>query len=61
MECVDRLSENRAHPSLQTHLIDRRRRIWEAYVDDANRVTYQIEGGTIRLRTHCTHDILKAR
>jgi hypothetical protein len=36
--------------------------VWEAYVDDANRVTYHWDDeGRIVLRKNCRHDILDRR
>lgn len=32
--------------------------IWEAYVDQANRVTYEWEGDTIVIRMNCNHQML---
>ena len=33
--------------------------VWEAYIDDANRVTFHWDEGRIVLRKNCGHDILK--
>lgn len=34
--------------------------VWEAYVDRGNRVTFEYAvDGSIVLRNHCNHDILK--
>jgi hypothetical protein len=33
--------------------------VWEAYVDNANRVTFHWKDGVIVLRRNCSHDILR--
>lgn len=58
-ECVVRLGENTRHPSLQTHPVRGRPGVFEAYVDRANRVTFEYGDNEIVLRKHCNHDILK--
>jgi hypothetical protein len=56
--CVELLSENPRHPGLHSHRVQGTRRVWESYVDEANRVTWQYgESGTIVLRNNCTHDM----
>jgi len=58
--CVYRLGEDPAHPGLNTHKIRGKEGVWEAYVDDANRVTFHYDqDGAIVLRNHCNHDIIK--
>jgi hypothetical protein len=59
LECVQRLSENTRHPSLQTHPLRGIRGVFEAYVDMANRITFHYDGPTIVMRKHCNHDILR--
>jgi hypothetical protein len=58
LRCIKRLGDNPRHPGLQTHRLTTS--VWEAYVDEANRVTFEyLADGRIRLRNHCNHDILK--
>jgi hypothetical protein len=61
METVARLGENPRHPSLETHPVHgtKNPKVFEAYVDMKNRVTWHWDDGTIVLRSHCNHDILK--
>ena len=59
VECVSRLAENPAHPGLQTHRIRGTDGIWEAYVDRANRVTFEYGDDCIILRNHCNHTIIE--
>jgi len=61
METIQRLGENPRHPSLQTHLVHgtKNPKVFEAYVDKKNRVTWHWEDGVVVLRHHCNHDILK--
>jgi hypothetical protein len=58
LECVARLGDNTRHPGLQTHRVQGHPGVFEAYVDQANRVTFHYDGGAIVLRNHCAHDIL---
>ncbi|MEK6328250.1 MAG: hypothetical protein AABM66_12120 [Actinomycetota bacterium] len=59
--CVHKLGKNPRIPGLQTHPIQgtRNPKIFEAYVDLKNRVTWYWDGGEIVLLTHCNHDVLK--
>lgn len=59
LDCLTRLAENPRHPGLHTHRVQGTRDVWEAYVDDANRVTFQYSDGNLVLRTHCNHNILR--
>jgi hypothetical protein len=61
METIQRLGENPRHPALQTHPVHGQKnpKVFEAYVDMKNRVTWHWEDGVIVLRNHCNHDILK--
>ncbi len=61
VKCVALLGENPRHPSLQTHPVrgTRNPKVFEAYVDMKNRVTFHWEGDTIVLRNNCHHDIIK--
>lgn len=60
LECIKRL-ENPRHPGLNAHLVDRQRRIWEAYIDGSNRVTFRYrDDGAMEFLNHCNHDMLRA-
>lgn len=59
VECLQRLANNPRHPALQTHRVQGVPGVYEAYVDKANRVTFEWDGPAIRLRHNCNHDILK--
>lgn len=61
LETIDRLGENPRHPSLQTHRVQgvKKLKVFEAYVDMKNRVTFHWVDGEIALLAHCNHDILK--
>lgn len=59
--CIQRLGEDRTHPGLRVHEVEGTEGVWEAYVDDANRVTFHVEDGVIVLRNNCNHDIIKRR
>jgi len=59
LECVTRLGEDPRHPGLQTHRMQGRPGVWEARVDQGNRVTFNYESdGSITLRMNCNHDVL---
>jgi hypothetical protein len=61
LECVQRLGSNPRHQGLHTHEVGviRGRKVFEAYVDDANRVSFHWEGAIIVIRAHCNHDLVK--
>jgi hypothetical protein len=56
-----RLGTDPRHPGLHTHRVGGTRGVWEAYVDDANRVTFHWEGDTIVLRNNCRHEVISQR
>lgn len=58
-ECISRLEADPRAPGLHCHRVQGAKGVWEAYVDDGNRLTYHYEKGAIVLRNHCNHDILK--
>ena len=58
-EYVKLLSENPRHPGLHTHRVHGRKGVCQAYIDDANRVTFQYRENSIILRNNCTHDMPK--
>ena len=53
------LLANPKHPSLNLHLIRGTGRIWEGYVDQHYRFTFEIEGEYYILRKVGPHDIIK--
>ena len=55
---VDQLMEDRRHPGLNAHLLDRQARIWEAYGSLSVRVTYELDGDHFIFRNNCRHDII---
>jgi len=59
--CVHKLGMNPRTPGLRTHPVQgtRNPKVFEAYVDMKNRVTWHWDGDTIVLLAHCNHDILK--
>jgi hypothetical protein len=59
-KCISRLIDSPDHPGLQVHRVQGTKTVWEAYVDSANRVTFERPGdGVIVLRNNCNHDIIK--
>ena len=61
LQTVQQILESTTHPGLNTHLLDRPARIWDAYVNRAIRVTYQHEGDVFTFRNNCRHDIIERR
>jgi hypothetical protein len=59
--CVQKLGVNPRLPGLQTHPVQgtRNPKVFEAYVDRKNRVTWYWDEGEIVLLAHCNHDVLK--
>jgi mRNA-degrading endonuclease RelE of RelBE toxin-antitoxin system len=53
------LLTNPNHPSLNIHPIRGTKGIWEGYVDDQYRFTFEIEGDFYILRKVGPHDIIK--
>jgi hypothetical protein len=58
LAAIKQLADNPRHPGLHSHKVRGRPGVWESYVDQANRLTWQWQGGTILLRNHCNHDII---
>ncbi|HET8641460.1 MAG TPA: hypothetical protein VFM37_05955, partial [Pseudonocardiaceae bacterium] len=59
VRCVRLLADNPAHPGLNVHRLRGVPGVWEAYVDKANRVTFERRGDVIVMRNNCNHDILR--
>jgi hypothetical protein len=59
LECITRLREDPLHPGLKTKKMGGTDNVFEARVDQANRVTFHWAGDTIVMRNHCNHDMLK--
>lgn len=57
--CIEQLVENPKHPGLHTHRVQGADGVFEAYIDQANRLTFHWDGGTIVLRNHCNHSMLE--
>ena len=64
-ESIDRtitlLCQDPHYPGLETHKVRGTKGVYESYIDDANRLTWQWgeANSTIVLRTNCNHDIIK--
>lgn len=59
LECVEQLGNDPSYPALKVHRVRSKPGVWEAYVDRANRVTFEWDQGTIVLRNNCNHDIIE--
>jgi hypothetical protein len=53
------LGDDPRHPGLHTHRVQGAPGVWEAYVDNANRVTFHYDEGAIVMRSNCNHDIVR--
>lgn len=62
VKCVAHLGEDPRRKGLATHHVrgTRNPKVYEAYVDLKNRVTFHWDDGKIVLRNNCNHDILKS-
>ena len=58
LKCIDQLAADPRHPGLHTHRVQGVEGVYEAYIDQANRLTFHWDGNVIVLRNHCNHDIL---
>ncbi len=56
---VTQLRADHRHKGLHTHRVQGQPGVFEARIDQANRLTFHWDGDTIVLRNHCNHDILK--
>lgn len=59
--CFRQLRENPHHPGLKTSKVGGRRGVFEARVDQKNRVTFFWDGPRIVIENHCNHDIVRGR
>jgi mRNA interferase RelE/StbE len=59
--CFRQLRENPHHPGLRTSKVGGRSGVFEARVDQKNRVTFFWEGPRIVIENHCNHDIVGRR
>jgi hypothetical protein len=59
LRTLKRLSEGDRSPGLGVKKMQGFKGIYEARVDDANRVTFERRDGVLYLRANCNHDILK--
>ncbi len=58
IRAVDLVLNEPENRGLNQHLLDRRQRIWDVYINRANRLTYHRDGDTIVFRNNCRHDII---
>ncbi len=56
-ETLDTLEQNSRYPGLHTHRIQGTKRIWECYIDDSMRITFEYGRSYIILRNNCKHNI----
>lgn len=61
LRCITKLTQDPKRPGLRVHEVEGTPNVWEASVDDANRLTFHYDGPVIVLRNNCNHDILKRR
>lgn len=58
-ECMQRVLSDPRSPGLNVHRIQGTRDVWEAYVDEGNRLTFRRTKEEIEFLNHCNHDILR--
>jgi hypothetical protein len=56
-DTLDLLDINPKHPGLHAHRVQGTKKIWECYVDDSMRVTFEYGKNCIILRNNCHHGI----
>ena len=58
LRCIDKLTEDPRSPGLRVKRMQGVN-VWEARVDEGNRLTFEMNGDEIVLLNHCNHDILR--
>lgn len=58
-KAVTLLRTNPRHKSLRSRKMQGHPDVWEARVTQGDRLTYHFEDGTIVLRRHCNHSMLR--
>lgn len=58
-ECIHKLVSDPTNHGLAIHQVTGHEGVWEAKVDQGNRLTFEyLEDGRVLLRNHCNHDML---
>jgi mRNA-degrading endonuclease YafQ of YafQ-DinJ toxin-antitoxin module len=57
-KALELLATNPRHPGLHSHKIQGAFGIFECYIDDSHRVTYEYSKNCIVLRNNCSHNII---
>lgn len=60
-KCLRKLASDINLPGLNVHRVKGTNGVWEAYIDDGNRITFHYDDRGIVLRNNCNHDILTRR
>jgi hypothetical protein len=58
-DTVTQLRIDPRHPALHTHRVWGHKGVWEARIDNGNRLTFHWDGPLIVLRNHCNHEVLR--
>lgn len=58
---ITQLRQDPYHPGLHVHRVKGKQAIWEARIDNKNRLTFFWQDGVVVLENHCNHDILNSR
>jgi hypothetical protein len=56
-ETLEILEQNPRYPGLHARRVRGTKKIWECYIDDRMRITFEYGKGCIILRNNCKHDI----
>ena len=57
-ETLKQLCKDPKHPGLHSHRVQRTKKVWECYIDDAYRVTFEYGDDCIICRNNCKHSII---
>jgi mRNA interferase RelE/StbE len=56
-KAIELLADNPYHPGLHSHKVQGTYGIFECYIDNSHRITYEYGKDCIVLRNNCNHDI----
>jgi len=59
MRTIAKLDEDPKRPGLRVHQVEGTHGVWEASIDDANRLTFEREGDLLIILNSCNHHILR--
>ncbi len=54
---LELLEQDPKHPAFHTHRVQKTNNVWECYIDNSMRITFEYGKGRIILRNNCKHNI----